>query len=65
MPTTTATSAARSAKARAAAIGLLLFYDVTFSQVDGNAVEPYDFDPIVAKAFAKTLREDKDPARHD
>lgn len=44
---------------------LLLFYDVTFSQVDGGAVEPYDFDPIVAKAFAKTLREDKDPARHD
>lgn len=45
---------------------LLLFYDVTFSQVDGGVVvEPYDVDAIVAKAFAKTLREDKDPAWHD
>jgi len=44
---------------------LLLFYDVTFSHVDGGVVEPYDFDEIVAKAFAKALREGKDPAWHD
>lgn len=44
---------------------LLLFYDVTFSQVDGGVVDPYDFDEIVAKAFAKSLRDDKDPTWHD
>jgi len=44
---------------------LLLFFDATDGRADGGVVDPYDFDEIVAKAFVKALKEDKDPNWHD